>query len=1440
MGEIVKVRLFSDTSKEADIFIPRKCVWESLTSVIASRLGLRDATTIQYLILCNRENYPLGDVVTDTETFWGLFWHYRPEEDMAFLVRTDERAVPAIIESPNSENSVFHSSLASLIQSIDNQNQMWSKVGLQGFQEEPSRTITPDIPKPQKVLSPDGPRMQSDITSDFPRAHQILSPEATRDQKGGHVSINRNIPQASMSSDRQQIVKSEDQYTANYYTPDKAPALPKQQPQAQIHKPSAEEADEDSLAKEAEEQRQKAEALALQRLKLMEARMKSKMGGDGASATTHSPPGDTSTPSGGRQGVHIPSHGGNYSNQSSKSPPDERQQLQLQHMAPLQQNRQVQHEPRHEQIKPNTNQHKQTTNDTVDYDYRKVSSDEMEQRRQAEEAARALEEKVKSIDETRRRVFAEETDARERQRRDEMERQRFMEANENRHRQQVQESQQRMKQAEEQYDQTRSTAAAAAAQTRPSDNTYNTVNVNESQRGLQHLTSSSSNGGGSNSSNMTMIDDTWDSRQSRDGDRDRDMSRSNLPRVKEDLMIPPMGKINIPTHTNNNNSGEVALSLSSSSAISDMSSSAKGRNTGQVALTRAGSGSGSITGIPQDSSPISPDSFGIQYSTRNNRLGLFTANSIETIVLLDEEGDETSCAITDDNKFWKFYARRYRPEEGMLFLVRYNAKIESEFEAAEEARLAEEAEAQRIRVEEQTRERVRLQELRRKLAQEHEEAESRMSNPNANANANMNVIASDNRRGNSNSNNSDTKPVPAPASSSRMRSDDEFERERRAEALAQQRIEAQNRRRALYSGGGGGGGGGGGAPDRVDASHMDDNHSISSTNSMTSRQSAMSVSTERRVTIHCRMCSDPSPSFDRIDIPAESSWETVSDIIGSTFHIGPEYFVEKLALIDEDGEDVFGMISAAPRFWKAFNARYRADTMVFIAYVGHRVPSEVIQSNYSTSPSLSPTFPSADIERELLMSDQSNISNNNINNNSNYGSSNVHSSAMQSSSYQSTTNQYDNEYEYDHQTHGGGSSGGNNNNNINNNNNNNHHHAYVDHQNQGPSTSNNYPPPVPMTGGTPVQDFRQSPNTSPVGHSQSQSPNTSPTPTSSAHPPDQYQVATFLKICSDGDMNGAKQMVSGNGLDVNVRDPIGLTAMHVVCIMGRMELAQWLLQQGASFSSRDKEGMTPLHYACDNKHVQLALLLVRNGADSSLRNKAGITSLHIICIRGVMDLTQLIRDYMINVATGSGLTLLHCAADQGHDSVVKYLIKHGAQLHARDDDGMTPLHLACIAGHFEASKSLIESGAYWNARDDEGMSPLLYVCQEGHYDLMVMLIESDANIHARNNAGATSLHLACESGNTDIVQYLMDRHLDPDIRRKDGLTSYQLAQRTGNIDIADLLSSQGASNPPPEAEIENALRVQVESKAEAAIRAFEAEEEANLQLEIMARTSGGK
>ena len=55
-------------------------------------------------------------------------------------------------------------------------------------------------------------------------------------------------------------------------------------------------------------------------------------------------------------------------------------------------------------------------------------------------------------------------------------------------------------------------------------------------------------------------------------------------------------------------------------------------------------------------------------------------------------------------------------------------------------------------------------------------------------------------------------------------------------------------------------------------------------------------------------------------------------------------------------------------------------------------------------------------------------------------------------------------------------------------------------------------------------------------------------------------------------------------------------------------------------------------------------------------------------------------------------TPLHLAAGYNRVGVVEVLIKHGADVHAKDKGGLVPLHNACSYGHYEVSELLVKVG----------------------------------------------------------------------------------------------------------------------------------------------------
>jgi ankyrin repeat protein len=72
-------------------------------------------------------------------------------------------------------------------------------------------------------------------------------------------------------------------------------------------------------------------------------------------------------------------------------------------------------------------------------------------------------------------------------------------------------------------------------------------------------------------------------------------------------------------------------------------------------------------------------------------------------------------------------------------------------------------------------------------------------------------------------------------------------------------------------------------------------------------------------------------------------------------------------------------------------------------------------------------------------------------------------------------------------------------------------------------------------------------------------------------------------------------------------------------------------------------------------------------------------------------------------------TPLHCAAWKGHQDIVEFLLKVGADVSAQNSNehwGTTPLHAAAHANQAAIAELLIEHGADPNAQDLNGKTPM--------------------------------------------------------------------------------------------------------------------------------------
>ena len=93
----------------------------------------------------------------------------------------------------------------------------------------------------------------------------------------------------------------------------------------------------------------------------------------------------------------------------------------------------------------------------------------------------------------------------------------------------------------------------------------------------------------------------------------------------------------------------------------------------------------------------------------------------------------------------------------------------------------------------------------------------------------------------------------------------------------------------------------------------------------------------------------------------------------------------------------------------------------------------------------------------------------------------------------------------------------------------------------------------------------------------------------------------------EGDPAAVERYVA-DGADIEGIDPaFGITPLVWAVLAGRVEVAEWLLGNGADVHGRGKDGGTPLHAAAFLGRAEVAEVLLRNGADPAAKNHKGET-----------------------------------------------------------------------------------------------------------------------------------------------------------------------------------------------------------------------------------------
>ena len=185
---------------------------------------------------------------------------------------------------------------------------------------------------------------------------------------------------------------------------------------------------------------------------------------------------------------------------------------------------------------------------------------------------------------------------------------------------------------------------------------------------------------------------------------------------------------------------------------------------------------------------------------------------------------------------------------------------------------------------------------------------------------------------------------------------------------------------------------------------------------------------------------------------------------------------------------------------------------------------------------------------------------------------------------------------------------------------------------------------------------------------------------------------------------------------VNRRESFFDVKITCLCYASRCNDARTvrqLVQAGADVTTVDSRGFTPLHWACGSKIEAKQKIEYLLSCDASL----------------------------IRARDNDDNTPLNLTAIGGNDAVISVLIQHGAEVDERGKLGRTALHGACQKGHVDCIHELMRHGADVEARDSEhATTPLELAADFNHPDCVKVLPDKyNASINATNKFGNTVL-----------------------------------------------------------------------------------------------------
>ncbi|KAI1759776.1 hypothetical protein GGR53DRAFT_470994 [Hypoxylon sp. FL1150] len=286
-----------------------------------------------------------------------------------------------------------------------------------------------------------------------------------------------------------------------------------------------------------------------------------------------------------------------------------------------------------------------------------------------------------------------------------------------------------------------------------------------------------------------------------------------------------------------------------------------------------------------------------------------------------------------------------------------------------------------------------------------------------------------------------------------------------------------------------------------------------------------------------------------------------------------------------------------------------------------------------------------------------------------------------------------------------------------------------------------------------------------------------------------------------------------HGIDANTSGRSG-PALQIACFKGHKEMAEALIEHGASLTCAEGSYGGPVQAAVLGGHLDILRLLVTAGVDINMLSEyADIRSNDNISLPGspiqaaVATSNVAILDWLLehganvnNLGPKRGLfrrpgVPLAIAAQMGNVEMVHRLLEAGAavDLLGKTDGANPALFEAVRKGHLEVVECLLAAGANPNAPAGlhyRHTTAFTEACAGRSEAIVEALLDAGADANTHNCVGTV-----VSKGTVERIRLLIQHGADVNKQHKGGWTALHTAARDGRLDILRALLSEFSADP---------------------------------------------